>query len=176
MNGISCLAHFLPMDEIACVEPTCAREIDLSSIPTWTLRKGKDQEMWSRLVETLHAPTALMLDSIKACPTWPILKSPLFVCVFVLMLIALSLRRAYKAVVLLVSSLVAVVVCQTTLIDVAVPDCFANKLPVFVVGFIIIAAINVYYLLIRDRTPRRLFRQLPDSRFAAKADGILPTD
>jgi len=91
-----------------------------------------------------------MIDSITACPAWPIIKDPIFIGVFAVMLLVLFLRRAYKAVVLLLSGLVAVVVCQTTLIDVAVPDCFASKLPVFVVTFIIVAAVNVYYLLIRD--------------------------
>jgi hypothetical protein len=106
--------------------------------------------MWSELMESLRIAVALMANSVKACPAWPILKDPIFIAAFIAILFVLVLRRAYKAVVLLLTSLVAVVICQTTLIDVAVPDCFASKLPVFVVGFIIIAGVNVYYLLIRD--------------------------
>jgi hypothetical protein len=106
--------------------------------------------MWSEFMESMHMAVALMTKSVKACPAWPILKDPIFIAVFIAILFVLILRRAYKAVVLLLTSLVAVVICQTTLIDVAVPNCFASKLPIFVVGFIIIAAVNVYYLLIRD--------------------------
>lgn len=110
----------------------------------------EEWEMWPNFSDSFHTAIALTISSVKACPAWPILKDPIFIAVFVVMLFVLILRRAYKAVVLLLSSLLAVVICQTTLIDVAVPDCFASKLPIFVVGFIIIAAINVYYLLIRD--------------------------
>jgi hypothetical protein len=31
-----------------------------------------------------------------------------------------------------------------------VPDCYADKLPVFVGGFLIIAGINVYYHLVKN--------------------------
>ena len=101
--------------------------------------------MWSSVVESSHLALLLMADSIKACPAWPILKHPIFIVVFLTIMLGLTLRRSYKGMVLLISGLVAVVVCQTTLIDVAVPDCFAGKLPVFVVGFIIIAAVNIYF-------------------------------
>jgi hypothetical protein len=56
----------------------------------------------------------------------------------------------YKAMVALISGLAFIVICQSTLINVVVPDCFANKLPIFVVSFITVSAVNVYFPLIRD--------------------------
>jgi hypothetical protein len=106
--------------------------------------------MWSQFLESFATAVAPTIDSVKTAPAWPILKNPIFIVVFGAILFVLLLRRAYQAVVLLSSSLVAVVICQATLIDVDAPDCFAGKLPVFVAGFIVIAAVNVYFLLIRD--------------------------
>jgi hypothetical protein len=100
--------------------------------------------MWSDIVQNSYTALLLMVDSIKACPAWPVLKHSMFILVFLTMLRGLFLRRSYSAVVLLISSLVAVVVCQTPLTEVAVPDCFASKLLAFVVG-VTITAVNIYF-------------------------------
>jgi hypothetical protein len=63
----------------------------------------------------------------------------------VAILLVRILRRAHKAVVVLLTGRVAIAICMTTLIDVAVPDCHAGKLLVFVLRFTMIAAANVYH-------------------------------
>lgn len=106
--------------------------------------------MWSRYIDNFQTVLDVINKSLSECPAWPVIKDPLFVVVFMIIFSVLILRRSYKAMVALISGLVLIVVCQSTLIDVVIPDCFGNKLPIFVVGFITVAAFNVYFLLIRD--------------------------
>jgi hypothetical protein len=77
-------------------------------------------------------------------------KHPLFMGIFTALLFIFLFRRMYKAIVAMISGLVLILICQSTLINVVVPDSFGIKLPLFVVGFIIVAAVNVYFILIRD--------------------------
>jgi len=106
--------------------------------------------MWSKYVDNFWTILELINKSLAECPAWPVIKDPLFVVIFTVILSVLMLRRSYKAMVALISGLVLIVICQSTLIDVVVPNCFGYKLAIFVVGFIAVAAVNVYFLLIRD--------------------------
>jgi len=106
--------------------------------------------MYSEYIENFHEVLEVINNSLTQCPAWSVIKDPLFIAIFIGLLCILMLRKTYKAVVALISGLVLVVICQTTLINVVVPDCFANKLPVFVVGLLTVAAVNVYFILIRD--------------------------
>lgn len=106
--------------------------------------------MWSKYMEHFETALEVINNGLTECPAWPVIKDPLFIAIFIGILCILVLRRTYKAVVALISGLVLIVICQSTLINLVVPDCFTNKLPIFVVGFITVAAVNAYFLLIRD--------------------------
>jgi hypothetical protein len=106
--------------------------------------------MWEKYVQKFHMALELINNSLTECPAWLIIKHPLFMGIFTALLFIFLFRRMYKAIVAMISGLVLILISQSTLINVVVPDSFGIKLPLFIVGFIIIAAVNVYFMLIRD--------------------------
>ena len=58
--------------------------------------------------------------------------------------------RRYNLLVAFLSIPACICLLKYTTEGVSVPDCYADKLPVFVGGFIVIAGFNVYYHLVKN--------------------------
>jgi hypothetical protein len=58
--------------------------------------------------------------------------------------------RRYNVLVAFLSIPALVCLLKYTTEGISVPDCYADKLPIFVGGFLIIAGFNVYYHLVKN--------------------------
>jgi len=106
--------------------------------------------MWSELAGNLQAIWELSFGNLVHWSGWPVVKHPFFLLLISAIVLILVLRRMDKALVTFMSGLALVVLCQSTLTNVDIPDSYGDRLPVFVVGFLVLASLNVYYLLVRD--------------------------
>ncbi len=64
--------------------------------------------------------------------------------------IILLIGRRYNLLTAFLSIPASVCLLRYTTEGISVPDCYADKLPVFVGGFLVIAGINVYYHLVKN--------------------------
>ena len=106
--------------------------------------------MWSELAGNLQAIWEVSVGNLVYWAGWPVVKHPAFLVLIAAIVLILVLRRMDKALVTFMSGLALVVLCQSTLINVDIPDSYGDRLPVFVAGFLVLASLNVYYLLVRD--------------------------
>ena len=106
--------------------------------------------MWSQSAENLKAILGLSIDNLVDWIGWPVVKNPFFLILIAAIVVVLMLRKMDKALVAFMSGLALIVLCQSTLVNITVPDCYGDRLPVFVFGALVLAALNVYYLLVRD--------------------------
>jgi uncharacterized membrane protein YoaK (UPF0700 family) len=58
--------------------------------------------------------------------------------------------RRYNMLVAFLSIPACVCILRYTTENISVPDCYAEKLPVFVGGFLVIGALNVYYHVVKN--------------------------
>jgi hypothetical protein len=58
--------------------------------------------------------------------------------------------RRYNMLVSFLSIPASICILRYTTEGISVPDCYADKLSIFVGGFFVIAAVNVYYHLVKD--------------------------
>ena len=58
--------------------------------------------------------------------------------------------RRYNLLVAFLSIPAGICLLKYTTEGISVPDCYADKLPIFVGGFIVIAGFNVYYHLVKN--------------------------
>ena len=107
--------------------------------------------MWSQYAENLKAIIlGVSIDNLVDWIGWPVVKNPFFLILLAAIVAILVLKRMDKALVALMSGLALIVLCQSTLVNITVPDCYGDRLPVFVVCSLVLAALNIYYLLVRD--------------------------
>ena len=64
--------------------------------------------------------------------------------------IVFVVSRRYNTLVTFLSIPAGICILRYTTEGISVPDCYADKLPVFVAGFVVIAAVNVYYHLVKS--------------------------
>jgi hypothetical protein len=106
--------------------------------------------MWSELAGHLRAIWEVSVGNLVCWAGWPVVTHPFFLVLIAAIVLILVVRRMDKALVTFMSGLALVVLCQSTLTNIHVPDSYGDRLPVFVVGFLVLASLNVYYLLVRD--------------------------
>jgi hypothetical protein len=106
--------------------------------------------MWSELAGNLQAIWEVSVGNLVSWAGWPVVTHPFLLVLIAAIVLILVLRRMDKALVTFMSGLALVVLCQSTLTNVEIPDGYRDRLPVFVVGFLVLASLNVYYLLVRD--------------------------
>ena len=106
--------------------------------------------MWSELAGNLQAIWEVSVGNLVSWAGWPVVPHPFLLVLIAAIVLILVLRRMDKALVTFMSGLALVVLCQSTLTNVEIPDGYRDRLPVFVVGFLVLASLNVYYLLVRD--------------------------
>ena len=106
--------------------------------------------MWSELARSLQAIWEVSVCNLMSWAAWPAVKHPLFLVLIGAVVLVLVLRRMDKALMTFMSGLAFVVLCQSTLTNIDIPDSYGDRLPFFVVGFLVLASLNVYYLLVRD--------------------------
>jgi hypothetical protein len=106
--------------------------------------------MWSELAGNLQAIWEVSVGNLVGCAGWSVGKHPFLLALIAAIVLILVLRRMDKALVTFMSGLALVVLCQSTLTNVDIPNSYGDRLPVFVVGFLVLASLNVYYLLVRD--------------------------
>jgi hypothetical protein len=106
--------------------------------------------MWSELAGNLQAIWEVSVGNLVSWAGWPVVTHPFLLVLIAAIVLILVLRRMDKALVTFMSGLALVVLCQSTLTNVEIPDGYRDRLPVFIVGFLVLASLNVYYLLVRD--------------------------
>jgi hypothetical protein len=106
--------------------------------------------MWSELAGNLQAIWEVSVGNLVHWAAWPVVKHPFLLVLIAAIVLILVLRRMDKALVTFMSGLALVVLCQSTLTNVNIPHSYEDRLPVFVVGSLVLASLNVYYLLVRD--------------------------
>jgi hypothetical protein len=106
--------------------------------------------MWPELAGNLQAIWEVSVGNLVSWAGWPVVTHPFLLVLIAAIVLILVLRRMDKALVTFMSGLALVVLCQSTLTNVEIPDGYRDRLPVFIVGFLVLASLNVYYLLVRD--------------------------
>jgi hypothetical protein len=106
--------------------------------------------MWSLSAENLKAILGLGIDNLADWIGWPVVTNPFFLILIAAIVVVLVLRKMDKALVAFMSGLALIVLCKSTLVNTTVAECYGDKLPVFVFAALVLAALNVYYLLVRN--------------------------
>ena len=104
-------------------------------------------DLLSSLMETVFAAQHVNLTT-EICNL--LANSWLQIVLITVPCIIFLIGRRYNLLVGFLSIPACVCLLRYTTEGISVPDCYADKLPVFVGGFLFIAGINVYYQLVRD--------------------------
>jgi hypothetical protein len=82
---------------------------------------------------------------------WSLLQNPWFIVLMIIISVLIFLVRGIDRVLVTFLSIpTLIVLVQKTAQNIAFPDCYTDKLPIFIGGTLAIAAINVYFHLVRD--------------------------
>ncbi len=106
--------------------------------------------MWSDYVSTLKELSTGISKILSGIDVWTLLKDPWVIVLMAISCIILVVRRMDRGLVTFLSIPAFLVLFQKTSQNFTVPNCYVEKLPIFVCGSLAIAAINVYFHLVRD--------------------------
>ena len=104
-------------------------------------------DLLSSLVETVFAAQHVNLTT-EICNL--LANSWLQIALIAVPCIIFLIGRRYNLIVGFLSIPACVCLLRYTTEGISVPDCYADKLPVFVGGFLFIAGINVYYHFVKN--------------------------
>ena len=111
----------------------------------------KDQLVWpgSDLISTFKEFFRGNNEIVSGTDARTLLKNPWVIALMAVTCIIFALRGMQRALVTLLSIAVLLVLYHETAQDLTMPDCYLGKLPIFVGGSLAIAALNLYFYLVR---------------------------
>ena len=110
-----------------------------------------DQFVWpgSDLVSTFKGLFRGINEILSGIDIWNLLKNPWFIALMGITCIIFVVSGMETALVIFLSIVFLLVLYQKTALDLTLPDCYIDKLPIFVGGLLAIAVLNLYFFLVR---------------------------